>query len=1092
MKNLTEKNIVFFIAFAGMLVFFLAGSNSRVSAQTGTIASADTANVPTNQIIVQFKSSSQAFAAPAQADEMTRLSNAAGLALTYLRSMVGDANVIQLPNFIPYDQVQQITKLIESLPEVQYAEPDQRAFPVLSPNDTYFQSGAQWDLTEATGGINIQSAWDITTGSSSVVVADVDTGITGHADLVSRLVSGTAAGSGYDFVSNATIANDGNGRDTNPSDPGDWISQSDLSNPLFFGCTVGDSSWHGTHTAGTIGAASNNAMGIAGINWNSPLVIARVLGKCGGYFSDIIDGISWAAGIDLTGIGVPINTHPAKVINLSLGGTGSCSASMQTAVNNVNGQGAVLVVAAGNSNANVSGFTPANCNGVIAVAATDRTGSRAYYSNYGSLVKISAPGGSMSSSGDPNGILSTLNTGTQGPVSDTYVYYQGTSMATPHVTGVVSLMFSVNPSLTPAQVLSILQSTARNFPSGSNCTTTTCGAGIVNAAAAVSAAQALNSYTLTVNKSGTGSGTVSSTPPGINCGTSCSYAFPVNTSVTLSAISDSGSGFSGWSGAGCSGTGTCVVNMSSAQSVTATFNLSGNQTLTVNLSGSGVGSVSSNPTGIDCGATCSYGFPLNSSVILTANPTVPSTFGGWSGGGCSGTSTCTISMTSAISVTATFNPPPNQTLTVTKSGTGSGTIMSNPLGINCGATCNFAFPYNTNVILTAQATAPSTFDGWSGAGCSGTGICSVSMTSSQSVVATFNLPATQTLTVNKSGTGSGTVTSSPSGINCGATCSTNFPTNSSVILTARSSALSIFNGWSGGGCSGTGTCTVSMTSAQSVTATFKPGIVIYRQGAWLKYDFDTRDLVEGVWTGMPYGNCIPAPMDYNGDGVKDFTQLCNGTWFFYDDSGAMIHGIWVGDVAGQVPVPGNYTGSGKDDIVLFRNGAWLYYDYATGALTKGVWTGAPVFSGTPIPAPMDYTGDGKLDYTVYSGGPWFFFNADGSMNKGIWTGGVAGDMAVPGNYDGLGKDEIVIFRGGAWLFYDFTSGALTKGIWTGAPIFNGTPLPSPLDFTGDGLLDFTVFSGGPWFFFNSNGSMNSGIWTGGVSGDMPISNRYLP
>ncbi len=258
---------------------------------------------------------------------------------------------------------------------------------------------------------------------------------------------------------------------------------------------------------------------------------------------------------------------------------------------------------------------------------------------------------------------------------------------------------------------------------------------------------------------------------------------------------------------------------------------------------------------------------------------------------------------------------------------------------------------------------------------------------------------------------------------------------------------------------GTGTCTLDMTSDQSVTAAFKPGIVIYRQGAWLKYDFDSRDLVEGVWTGMPYGNCIPSPMDYNGDGVKDFTQLCNGAWFFYNDDGTTNSGIWVGDVAGQVPVPGDYDGDGKDDIVLFRNGAWLYYDYATGVMTKGVWTGAPVFSGTPVPLPMDIDGDGALDYTVYSGGPWFFFYSTGAMTKGIWTGGVAGDIAAPGDYSGIGKDEIVIFRGGAWLFYDYNTGDLTKGVWTGAPIVNGTPLPSPLDVTGDGHSDFTVFSG---------------------------------
>ena len=160
-----------------------------------------------------------------------------------------------------------------------------------------------------------------------------------------------------------------------------------------------------------------------------------------------------------------------------------------------------------------------------------------------------------------------------------------------------------------------------------------------------------------------------------------------------------------------------------------------------------------------------------------------------------------------------------------------------------------------------------------------------------------------------------------------------------------------------------------------------------------------------------------------------------------------------------MPVPGDYDGDGKDDIVLFRNGAWLYYDYATGVMTKGVWTGAPVFSGTPVPVPMDIDGDGALDYTVYSGGPWFFFDSTGAMTKGIWTGGVAGDIAAPGDYSGIGKDEIVIFRGGAWLFYDYNTGDLTKGVWTGAPIYNGTPLPTPLDVTGDGHSGLHRFLG---------------------------------
>jgi serine protease len=374
--------------------------------------------------------------------------------------------------------VQKIVDELSALPDVAYAEPDQILFPTFVPNDTLYSN--QWDFFESAGGINVQPAWDITTGSSSVVVAIADTGLTNHADLAGRMVSGSVATSGYDFISDSRVANDGNGRDSNPSDPGDWVSSTESTTlgGCFYGCPARNSSWHGTHVAGTIGAIGNNSLGVAGINWNSKLLIVRVLGKCGGYFSDVADGMTWAAGLHVSG--VSDNANPARVINLSLGGSGSCSTAFQNTINAIVNAGSVVVVAAGNSNTDVSGFTPANCNGVIAVAATGRTGSRASYSNYGALVKISAPGGS-----GLDGILSTLNTGTTVPVADTYAYYQGTSMATPHVTGVVSLMFSVNPSLTPAQVLQILQSTARPFPGGSTCNTSICGSGILDAGAAV-------------------------------------------------------------------------------------------------------------------------------------------------------------------------------------------------------------------------------------------------------------------------------------------------------------------------------------------------------------------------------------------------------------------------------------------------------------------------------------------------------------------------------------------------------------------------------------------------------------------------------
>jgi serine protease len=432
--------------------------------------------MPTNQIILKYKAGTSAFAAPDRTDQVDRLSAAAGVPLQFFRSMSGEANIMRLPGRLPLAQVQAISTRLMSLPEVAYAEPDQILFPTFTPNDTFYAN--QWDMF-GTYGINAPAAWDITTGSSSIVVADIDTGITNHADLSDRTVAG------YDFISDSQVANDGNARDNNPSDPGDWITAAESASGYFAGCPVEDSSWHGTHTAGTIGARGNNSLGVAGINWNSKILPVRVLGKCGGYTSDIVDGLRWAAGLSVTG--VPANPNPAKVANISLGGSGSCTSTWQNAITAVVAAGMVVVVAAGNSSANASGFTPANCTGVITVAATDKSGNRAFYSNYGATVEISAPGGAQAFANDPNGILSTLNTGTKSPVADTYIYYQGTSMATPHVTGVVSLMFSLKPDLTPAQVLTILQNTVKAFPSGSTCTTALCGLGIVDAAAALNA-----------------------------------------------------------------------------------------------------------------------------------------------------------------------------------------------------------------------------------------------------------------------------------------------------------------------------------------------------------------------------------------------------------------------------------------------------------------------------------------------------------------------------------------------------------------------------------------------------------------------------
>jgi hypothetical protein len=215
--------------------------------------------------------------------------------------------------------------------------------------------------------------------------------------------------------------------------------------------------------------------------------------------------------------------------------------------------------------------------------------------------------------------------------------------------------------------------------------------------------------------------------------------------------------------------------------------------------------------------------------------------------------------------------------------------------------------------------------------------------------------------------------------------------------------------------------------------------------------------------------------------------LCNGAWHFYNDNGTYLKGIWTGGVPGDLPVPADYDGDGDTDVAVFRGGAWLFFDYATGIMTSSVWTGT---TGTPVP--LDYDGDGRAELSVYAGGPWHFYNDDGTYLKGIWTGGVSGDVPVPGDYDGNGTDEVVVFRGGAWLFFNFQTGVNDHGVWTGAAVYQGKPFqPAPLDLDGDGSLEFTIYTGGPWHLYRDDGTYLRGVWTGGVAGDRPISRRQL-
>lgn len=431
-----------------------------------------------NPSFVREEASNAEDAEAAITERVDALSTAAGVNLTHWRFMSGDGHVLKLPHRMTLAEIEVIAEKLSSDPEVEYAEPDVRRHPLFTPNDTQYAD--QWHYKAPpgeAGGANLPGAWDITQGSASIVVAVIDTGIRPHTDFASgRIVPG------YDFINDSRDGNDGDGRDSDPADPGDWITSAESASGYFAGCNVTNSSWHGTHVAGTIGAATNNSSGVAGVNWTSKILPVRVLGKCGGWDSEIADGMRWAAGLSV--VGVPANANPAKVLNMSLGGSGTCGPTYQNAINDIIATGATVVVAAGNSNVDVSGHTLSNCSGVISVAATNRAGGRASYSNFGSLVKIAAPGGDGATA---DRILSTLNTGTTIPLADSYAYYRGTSMATPHVAGLVSLMLSRNPTLSSTQVLSRLQTTARAFPTGtgSDCTTSICGAGIIDASAAV-------------------------------------------------------------------------------------------------------------------------------------------------------------------------------------------------------------------------------------------------------------------------------------------------------------------------------------------------------------------------------------------------------------------------------------------------------------------------------------------------------------------------------------------------------------------------------------------------------------------------------
>lgn len=469
-------------AFAG------SGGSTRLSV-TGT--------EKLQRIIIQYKSEkssstsrNQPTVQSAQTDGTARIAAlnrrndlATAPTLSYIKSITPRTHVARTASALSRTDLQALVNQIAQDPSVEYAEIDEKAYPHFTPNDNDFALH-QWSMQGT--GVNLgaskfTAAWDRVTNvgavpirGTGVVVAVLDTGYRPHPDLVNNILTG------YDFVSEDSpgifiTANDLDARDADATDPGDW-------NTNAAECDISDSSWHGTLVSGIVAAQGNNNNGMAGGAFGAKILPVRVLGICGGYVSDIADGIRWAAGLAV--ISAPANTTPAKVINLSLGGDGACSATYQNAINAARTQGSTVVVSTGNDGSVSTLSQPANCQGVIAVTAHDETGDNAGFANIGAGTALSAPGVRIYSTANSSQTRPNLGV-------DEFQTWSGTSFSAPHVSAVAALMLQANPSLTPDQVKSRMVNATRAFPSGTYCDGLyTCGTGMLDADAAVAAALA--------------------------------------------------------------------------------------------------------------------------------------------------------------------------------------------------------------------------------------------------------------------------------------------------------------------------------------------------------------------------------------------------------------------------------------------------------------------------------------------------------------------------------------------------------------------------------------------------------------------------
>ena len=444
---------------------------------------------------------------------ISALAQRIGLAQRASRGLGGDLSLILLDRALSGLELAASIDALQADPEVEFVEIDQRRYAQALPADPLYAD--QWYLqAEQPSAVNFAAGWDLSTGSADTVIAVLDTGVRyDHPDLGRHgVVPGGRLLAGRDFVSGESSnsfasANDGDGWDADPSDPGDWVSEAEAASGPLARCEESRSSWHGTRVAGIVGAIGDNMEGIAGATWNTQILPVRVLGKCGGYDSDIIAAMRWAAGLNVPG--VPANPTPANILNLSLGGSGSCTSSYRQAISDLTAVAVLVVAAAGNEHGPVD--SPARCPGVLAVAGLRHVGTKVGYSSLGVEVGISAPAGNCVNL-DPGmpclfALKTTSNTGVTVPGLAAYTgntvntANYGTSFAAPIVSAIAGLMHALNNGLSTSETIARMKLGVRAFPAPDpaiptcptldsltaqcNCTTTTCGAGMADAPGAL-------------------------------------------------------------------------------------------------------------------------------------------------------------------------------------------------------------------------------------------------------------------------------------------------------------------------------------------------------------------------------------------------------------------------------------------------------------------------------------------------------------------------------------------------------------------------------------------------------------------------------